>query len=140
MAGRRRRRRWLAAAIGLGATVVAGLGVWAGGDSVTAVDSALRDAWVPALAPVSPAVVVVARDAASEARFGSGTWDRAVGARIVAAVARSGATAIGVDIAPGRPSVPGRGGAASDALLAQATAGAGNVVFVADPGAAASAP
>jgi len=137
MAGRRRRRRWLAAAIGLGATVVAVLGVWAGGDSVTAVDSATRDAWVPALAPVSPSVVVVARDAASEARFGSGTWDRVVLARIVAAIARAGATAIGVDIAPGRPSAPGRGGAASDALLAQAAAAAGNVVFLAEPGTAA---
>ena len=102
-------------------------------------DSSARDALVPALAPVSPAVVVIARDASSETRFGSGTWDRAVLARIVAALARAGATAIGVDIVPGRPGVPGRGGAASDALLAQAAAAAGNVVFIADPGAA-SAP
>ena len=102
-------------------------------------DSSARDALVPALAPVSPAIVVIARDASSETRFGSGTWDRAVLARIVAALARAGATAIGVDIVPGRPGVPGRGGAASDALLAQAAAAAGNVVFIADPGAA-SAP
>ena len=47
---------------------------------------------------------------------------------------------IGVDVVLGRPSVPGRGGAASDALLAQAVAGAGNVVFIAEPGASAPAP
>ena len=58
----------------------------------------------------------------------------------MAAIARAGATAIGVDIAPGRPSVPGRGGAASDALLAQAAAAAGNVVFLAEPGTAAFGP
>src|SRR5262245_36938674 len=128
------RRRWLAVTIGLIATLVVVIGGWASHGSLTAIDAATRDAWVPALAPVSPAVVVIARDATSEARFGGGTWDRAIVARVVAAVAQAGATAIGVDIVPGRPGVPGRGGAASDALLAQAIAGAGNVVFMAEPG------
>jgi DNA-binding NtrC family response regulator/CHASE2 domain-containing sensor protein len=128
------RRRGLAVTIGLIATLVAVVGGWASHGSVAAIDSATRDAWVPALAPVSPAVVVIARDASSEARFGGGTWDRAIVARIVTAVAQAGAAAIGVDIVPGRPGVPGRGGAASDALLAQAIAGAGNVVFMAEPG------
>src|SRR4029450_6449083 len=64
----------------------------------------------------------------------TGPWDRAVLARIVAAIARAGAASIGVDVVLGHPSVPGRGGAASDALLAQAVAGAANVVFIAEPG------
>src|SRR5262245_1064226 len=132
-AARGLRRRWLAVVIGLIATLVVVIGGWVKHDSVVAIDAATRDAWVPALAPVSPAVVVIARDAGSEARFGGGTWDRAIVARIVASVAQAGATAIGVDIVPGRPGVPGRGGAASDALLAEAIAGAGNVVFTAAP-------
>jgi DNA-binding NtrC family response regulator/CHASE2 domain-containing sensor protein len=104
--------------------------------ATTLVDPALatleltaRDALTPALAPVSPALLLVARDAGSEARLGAGAWDRAVLARAVTAVARAGASAIGLDTAPGQPSAPGRGGAASDAFLAQATAGAKNVVF-----------
>ena len=138
MGARGPRRRWMAVAIGLAATVAVVVAGWASHGSVAAIDAATRDAWVPALAPVSPAVLVIARDATSEARFGGGAWDRAIVARIVAAVAQAGATAIGVDLVPGRPGVPGRGGAASDALLAQATAGAGNVVFMAEPGASPS--
>src|SRR5262245_42536236 len=140
MAARGARRRWLAVAIGLVATLVVGIVGWASHGSVTAIDAATRDAWVPALAPVSPAVAVIARDAPSEARFGGGTWDRAIVARLVASVAQAGAAAIGVDIVPTRPGVPGRGGAASDALLAQAIAGAGNVVLMAEPGVPVSPP
>jgi len=80
-------------------------------------------------AAVSPALLVVARDPASEARFGAGPWDRAVLARLVVGLNRAGAAAIGVDIPLGPPSAPGRGGASSDALLSQATVLAGNVVY-----------
>src|SRR5262252_6554902 len=140
MAARGVRRRWIAVTIGAIATLVVVIGGSMSHRSGTAIDATTRDAWVPALAPVSPAVVVIARDAASETRFGAGTWDRAIVARLVAAVAQAGAAAIGVDIVPGRPGVPGRGGAASDALLAQAIAGAGNVVLMAEPGVPLSPP
>jgi DNA-binding NtrC family response regulator len=113
----------------LAATAVDGLG----GPAVATLELAARDAVTPVLAPVSPALVVVARDARSEARLGPGAWDRAVLARTLTGLARAGAAVIGVDTPPGRPSAPGRGGAASDALLAQATASAGNVVFPVTP-------
>jgi DNA-binding NtrC family response regulator len=73
--------------------------------------------------------VVVVRDPASEARFGAGPWDRAVLARIVDHVAGAGASAIGLDIALSRTSTPARGGAASDALLAESIARAEIVVL-----------
>jgi DNA-binding NtrC family response regulator/CHASE2 domain-containing sensor protein len=130
----------MAVVIGLATTIVTVAAVWAMSAHVAGIDFSVRDAWVPALAPVSPAVVVVARDALGEQRFGVGPWDRAVLARLVTAIAQAGAASIGVDVVLGRPSVPGRGGAASDALLAQAVAGAGNVVFIAEPGASAPGP
>jgi DNA-binding NtrC family response regulator/CHASE2 domain-containing sensor protein len=136
---RRRGRGLMAVVIGLAATILTAIGMWTTSAGVAGLDASVRDAWMPALAPVSPAVVVVARDAISEQRLGTGPWDRAVLARIVAAIARAGAASIGVDVVMGRPSVPGRGGAASDALLAQAVAAAGNVVFIAEPGISASA-
>jgi len=68
----------------------------------------------------TPRLVIVARDAASEARFGAGAWDRAVLARVVTAVGRGGAAVVGLDLELDTPSAPGRGGAGSDALLAQA--------------------
>jgi transcriptional regulator with GAF, ATPase, and Fis domain len=48
-------------------------------------------------------------------------------------LSRAGAAAIGVDVSVGQPGAPGRGGAASDVLLAQAMAAAGNVVLPAPP-------
>jgi transcriptional regulator with PAS, ATPase and Fis domain/CHASE2 domain-containing sensor protein len=132
------RRALAAAVIGVAAVLAALALVAVGGLGVATLELAAHDALAPNLAPVSPALVIVARDAASEARFGTGAWDRAVLARVVSGMARAGATAIGLDTALGQPSVPGRGGAASDALLAQATAAAGNVVLPAAP--AGSAP
>jgi DNA-binding NtrC family response regulator/CHASE2 domain-containing sensor protein len=79
-------------------------------------------------APVSPNLVIVVRDPASEARLGSGPWDRAILARTVTNVARGGAAAIGLDVAVDEPSPPARGGAASDALLSEAAAQARAVV------------
>jgi DNA-binding NtrC family response regulator/CHASE2 domain-containing sensor protein len=123
------RRALTAAVIGVAATLVAvGLAMF-GGPGVSTLELTVHDALAPALAPVSPSLVIVARDAASESRFGAGAWDRAVLARAVTGLARGGAVAIGLDTALGQPSAPGRGGAASDALLAQATTAAGNVVL-----------
>jgi len=102
---------------------------------VTALDWSVYDRWLRARVTVAdtPSLVVVARDAASEARFGAGAWDRAVLARVVAALGRGGAAVVGLDIPLGMPSAPGRGGAGSDALLAQA-AQTVDVVSVMTPG------
>jgi len=135
------RRVLIALLIAVTGMLAAALVVVLGGPGVATLELTARDALTPSLAPVSPALVIVARDAASEARFGASAWDRAVLARAVAGLARSGAAAIALDTPPGQPSAPGRGGAASDALLAQATTAAGNVVFpVAEPGVASEAP
>ena len=93
-----------------------------GGPGITALDWSVYDRWLRSRAPVAdtPRLIVIARDAASEARFGGGAWDRAVLARVVTALGRGGAAVVGLDVALGTPSAPGRGGAASDALLAQA--------------------
>jgi DNA-binding NtrC family response regulator/CHASE2 domain-containing sensor protein len=124
-----RRPLVVAAGIALGATLIAMLLVTLGGPGVTTLELAAHDALAPGLAPVSPALVLVARDVASEARFGTGPWDRAVLARVVTSLARAGAVAIGLDTPLGQPSAPGRGGPASDVLLAHASTAAGNVVI-----------
>ena len=127
-------RRWLVAlALALVATVVAAAVVAFGGAGVAVLGGTLRDRWALALAPVSSNFSVVMRDAAAEARLGAGTWDRAVVARVVGALSLGGATAIGLDAPLGQPSPPGRGGAASDALLREAIAQAGDVVFLPPP-------
>src|SRR3989442_7209502 len=118
-----------AAVIGLGAALAA-MGVWAGsGPAIAGLEWRTCDGGLGGPAPRSPELVVVARDAASEARFGSGSWDRAVLSRLITSLSRAGAAVVGVDVQIGRPSTPGRGGASSDALLSQATALAESVVF-----------
>jgi transcriptional regulator with GAF, ATPase, and Fis domain/CHASE2 domain-containing sensor protein len=123
------RRALLAASIAFTATLAALALTALGGPGVVTLEWTARDLLTPPLAPVSPTLVIVARDAASEAHLGSAVWDRAVLARVVTGLARGGATAIGLDTPLGQPSAPGRGGAASDVLLSHATAAAGNVVF-----------
>jgi DNA-binding NtrC family response regulator/CHASE2 domain-containing sensor protein len=117
--------------IGLAASLAATALLLFGGAGVTALEWSVYDRWIRAraAAPVSPKLVLVTRDPASEARFGAGLWDRAVLARVISGLSRAGAVAIGVDLALGQPSAPGRGGASSDALLSQATSEAGNVVY-----------
>ena len=66
------------------------------------------------------ALVVVARDPASDARLGAAAWDSAVLARVITSLGRAGAVTIGVDALWGSPGAPSRGGAAGDALLSQA--------------------
>src|SRR3989475_1528087 len=124
------RHALMAAVIGLAATLLA-LGVATlGGAGATALEWSVYDRGVRArAAPVSPALVVVARDPASEARFGAGSWDRAVLARLITGPPVAGAAAIGFDVPLGQPSAPGRGGASSDALLSQATALTNAVVY-----------
>jgi DNA-binding NtrC family response regulator/CHASE2 domain-containing sensor protein len=134
------RRTLLAGSLGLAATLLAHALLALGGQVIATLEWTAREAVAPSLAPVSPGLVLVARDSASEARFGGGVWDRALLARTVTGLWQAGATAIGLDTALGQPSAPGRGGAASDALLAHAVAAAGNVVVVMAPAAAGSPP
>jgi DNA-binding NtrC family response regulator/CHASE2 domain-containing sensor protein len=122
------RRALTGIVIGLVATAATTTAVALLGPGVTALEWRTRDALTPALAPISPALVIIARDAASETRLGSGAWDRAVLARVVSALSRAGAAAIGLDTPLGQASAPGRGGAASDTMLARAIAAAGTVV------------
>ena len=120
--------------LAIGATLIAALVVLVGGAGVAALDWSVYDRWLRSRAVVAdtPRLVVIARDAASEARLGAGAWDRAALARVVTALGRGGATVVALDVALGTPSAPGRGGAASDALLAQA-AQTVNVVSVVSP-------
>src|SRR5439155_1265524 len=82
-----------------------------GGARITALEWFAYDRWLRtrAGAPVSAALVVVMRDPASEARFGAGSWDRAVPARLVTSLSRAGAAAIGLDV-PLRPPIASGGG------------------------------
>ncbi|MGH7278363.1 MAG: CHASE2 domain-containing protein, partial [Candidatus Rokuibacteriota bacterium] len=117
--------------IGLVAALAA-FGAWGvGGSGLTALEWSVYDRWLRTRSPaaVSADLVLVVRDPASEARFGSGSWDRAVLARLVTSLSRAGAMAIGLDVPVGDPSPPGRGGATSDAMLSEATALAGAVVY-----------
>ena len=119
----------LAAAIGLAATALAAGLAASGSGAVTAFEWSLYERWLRTPVPNDPAPVIVVRDAPSESRFGSGTWDRAVLASLVTSMSRAGAAVIGLDAPLGQPSAPGRGGASSDALLSQAIALADNVVL-----------
>src|SRR2546425_6553441 len=124
-----------AALLAVGATLIAAAVSLVGGAGVTALDWSVYDRWLRSRAPVAdtPRLVIVARDPASEARFGAGAWDRTMLARVVAALGRGGAAVVGLDLPLGTPSAPGRGGAGSDALLAQA-AQTVDVVSVMTPG------
>src|SRR6266403_2279708 len=123
-----------AALLAVGATLIAAVVSLLGGAGVTALDWSVYDRWLRARTPVldTPRLVVIARDPTSEARFGTGTWDRAVVARVVAALGRGGAAVVGLDVSLGAPSAPGRGGASSDALLAESAQGV-DVVSVVSP-------
>jgi transcriptional regulator with PAS, ATPase and Fis domain/CHASE2 domain-containing sensor protein len=127
------RRVLLAGVLGLLGTALAAAIVMFGGTGPAVLGGALRDRWAIALAPVSPGFSVVIRDPAAEQKLGAGAWDRAVIARVIGGLTLNGATAIGIDASLGSPSPPGRGGAASDALLREAIAQAADVVYLLPP-------
>ncbi|BCA56080.1 putative transmembrane signal transduction receptor and sigma-54 dependent response regulator [Nitrospira sp. KM1] len=123
-----------ALAIGLLAVLLA-RGFWSVAPATfTSLDWSVYDGWVRNRPPIgfSPSLAIIARDAASEERFGPGPLDRSVLARLISAAQEFGAAAIGVDhrLAQGSPAQ--RGGAASDALLLEAIQNAAPVVFVHD--------
>src|SRR6185295_12470954 len=127
---------WLqAGAMGLLATVLS-FGLWtAASTTFTALDWTAYDIWSTDRGPipVSPSLLIVTRDQASEQEFGVGPWDRAILARLLTSAHESGALAIGLDHRLD-PSGPAQlGGAASDALLLEAMSAAGPIVVVQSP-------
>lgn len=122
---------WLqAGAMGLLAAVLAS-GLWAAASTTfTALDWAAYDFWVTDRAPipVSPSLLIVTRDPASEEEFGAGPWDRAILARLLTSAHESGALAIGLDHRLDHASPAQLGGAASDALLLETMSSAGPIV------------
>src|SRR5262249_10851918 len=87
----------LAAVSGLAATVLAAGLAASGSAAVTAFEWSLYERWLRQPASPGPAPVIIVRDAASESRFGSGPWDRAVLASLVTTMSRAGAAVIGLD-------------------------------------------
>src|SRR5512143_2725420 len=87
----------------------------------TAFDWTAYDTWLRHRAPiaVSPSLTIVARDPASEERFGT-LLDRALLAQVITVAHEAGATAVGLDHRLDHASPAQLGGAASDALLMEA--------------------
>ena len=123
-----------ALAIGVLATLLARLLWLTAPATVTALDWTVYDTWLRHRAPitVSPALTIVTRDPVSEAQFGTGPWDRAVLAQLITTAHETGAAAIGIDHRLNHASPAHLGGAASDALLLEATKTAGHIVTVFD--------
>ncbi|GKS65652.1 hypothetical protein YTPLAS72_29560 [Nitrospira sp.] len=118
--------------IGLGSTLISVLLWFSSPATFTALDYTAFDTWLllrHSMA-VSPSLTVVSRDPASEERFGSGHWDRAILAQLVVAIHEAGAAVIGLDHRLDRASPAQVGGAASDALLLEALRTASPVVLV----------
>ncbi|HSS29541.1 MAG TPA: CHASE2 domain-containing protein, partial [Nitrospiraceae bacterium] len=127
---------WLqAGAMGFIATVLAFSLSTAAAPTFTALDWALYDFWMAdrSAIPVSPSLLIVTRDPASENEFGTGPWDRAIFARFLMSAHESGALAIGLDHRLDHASPAQRGGAASDALLLESMSTAGPIVVVQSP-------
>ena len=123
--------RLQAGAIGLLATLLS-LSLWSIAPATfTASNWTAYDIWLRHRkpVPVSSSLLLITRDQGSETKFGTGQWDRAVLARLITAAHESGAVAIGLDHRIAQPSQAQLGGAASDALLLEATRVAGHVVY-----------
>lgn len=121
-------------AIGLFASLLAGL-VWVAAPATyTALDWALYDTWLSRRAPIaaSPNLAIVIRDSAADDRFGAGPLDRAVLAELITAAHEAGAAIIGLDHQLSPAGSAQRGGVTSDALLLEAIESAGPVVTVFD--------
>lgn len=87
----------------------------------------LRSRWQGA-ASVDDDIVIISRDEASDKRFGMGVWDRAVFAKVIAALGKAGARTVSLDFHMPDASPPERGSAASDRDLVTAVVSSGTVV------------
>lgn len=97
----------------------------------TAVDWSLYDLGVAThtAIPVSPDVVYITRTPETDVRFGHGPLDPALLARVIIGLNRAGAAVIGIETSPPGRVPEGRGGAAGEAMLIEATRASGRVVF-----------
>jgi DNA-binding NtrC family response regulator/CHASE2 domain-containing sensor protein len=120
---------WIIAAVSL--LAVSLLGRLAPTSVAGALDWSLYDTWVRVRAPlqVSPSLVFITRTAETDIRFGTGSLDHALLARMITALSRAGASVVGLDIQPEHPDSSGRSGAAGDAMLIEATRVAGRLVY-----------
>ncbi|UVT15039.1 MAG: sigma 54-interacting transcriptional regulator [Nitrospira sp.] len=120
--------------IGVLATLLSATLWSAASATFTALDYAAYDAWLRhrTTIGVNPSLTVVVRDAASEERFGSGPWDRAILAQLIVALHEAGSASIGIDHRLDHASPAQRGGAASDTLLLEALRTASPVVLMYD--------
>jgi len=118
--------------IGLATTMISALLWFSSPATYTALDYAVFDTWIShrQSPDVSPSLAIVFRDPASEERFGSSRWDRAVLAQLMMAIHDAGATVIGIDHRLDRASPAQLGGAGSDALFLEALRTASPVVLV----------
>ena len=102
--------------------------------TLTALDYTVYDTWLRhrATAKLNPSLAIVARDAASEERFGKGSWERGILAQLIVAIHEAGAAVTGVDHRLDYASPAQLGGAAGDALLLEALRTASPVVLIHD--------
>jgi transcriptional regulator with PAS, ATPase and Fis domain/CHASE2 domain-containing sensor protein len=124
---------WLqAGAMGLLATVLAFSLKAAAPTTFAALDWTAYDFWLTDRVPIpiSPSLLIVTRDQASEEEFGLGPWDRAIIARLLMSAHEFGALAIGLNHRLDYSSPAQLGGAASDALLLEAMSAAGPIAVV----------
>ncbi len=98
----------------------------------TALDYTVYDTWLRHRTPprLHPSLTIVARDAASEERFGRGLWDRSILAQLVVTIHEAGASVIGLDHRLDYASPAQLGGAASDTRLLEALRTASPVVLI----------
>ena len=120
--------------IGLLATLLSTMLWSAAPATLTALDYTGYDTWIRhrPTAKLNPSLTIVARDAASEERFGRGPWDRGILAEMIVTIHEAGATVIGVDHRLDHASPAQLGGAASDALFLEALRTASPVVLIHD--------
>lgn len=126
------RNIWLQAAVMALAAIVLSEVIWTPAPATyQALEWAPYDTWMrlrARLAP-DPHLLLIVRDRASDQQFGTGSWDRALPAKLVTALHDAGAASIGLDIPLDLPSPPNLGGAVSDALLIEAVKSAGTVSY-----------
>ena len=121
-------------AIGLLASLLAGL-VWVPAPTMyAALDWALYDTWISRRTPITPSqnLMIIVRDPLIDDRLGSGPLDAAVLAQLITDTHEAGATVIGLDLRLDQINPAQRGGATSDALLREALVSSGPVITVAD--------
>lgn len=126
------RNIWLQAAVMTLAAIVLSDILWTPAPATRqALEWAPYDTWMRlrVQAAPDPNLLLIVRDRASDQQFGTGSWDRALPARLITALHDAGAASIGLDIPLELPSPPNLGGAVSDALLMEAVKSAGTVSY-----------